>query len=54
MNKHGFPMPFDVWMASTKEWNLNKEIFNVNKFNALDGWHKWMVINLNCWVDIYG
>lgn len=54
--KKGFPVPFDKWFADLKEWPLNKEIFKSNDISNFNGWKKFMLINLNTFIeefDIY-
>lgn len=54
--KKGFPVPFDKWFADLKEWPLNKAIFKSNDISNFNGWKKFMLINLNTFIeefDIY-
>lgn len=46
--KHPFPVPFDEWMKDIS-WDLNDELFISQNYNKLNGWKRWMVINLNMW-----
>jgi len=45
--KYGFPVPFDLWFEDLKDWDLDDEIFKTNNISNLNGWKKFMVINLN-------
>ena len=45
--KYGFPVPFDLWFEELKEWDLHEEIFKSNDLSKLNGWKKFMIINLN-------
>lgn len=49
--KYGFPVPFDKWFASLKEWPLNPEIFKTNDISQFNGWKKFMIINLNTFIE---
>jgi asparagine synthetase B (glutamine-hydrolysing) len=49
--KKGFPVPFDKWFADLKEWPLDKEIFKFNDISSFNGWKKFMIINLNTFVE---
>jgi len=48
--KYGFPVPFDFWFEELKEWDLEDEIFRTNDISSLNGWKKFMVINLNTFI----
>jgi len=50
-SKKGFPVPFDKWFGGLKEWPLNKEIFKSNNISSFNGWKKFMLINLNTFVE---
>ena len=45
--KYGFPVPFDLWFEDLKDWDLDEEIFKTNDISNLNGWKKFMIINLN-------
>ena len=49
--KYGFPVPFDFWFEDLKEWDLNDEIFKTNDISNLNGWKKFMVLNLNTLIN---
>jgi asparagine synthetase B (glutamine-hydrolysing) len=49
--KYGFPVPFDYWFENLKEWELNEEIFKTNDISNLNGWKKFMLINLNTFIN---
>ncbi len=49
--KYGFPVPFDFWFEELKEWDLNEEIFKSNNLTNLNGWKKFMIINLNTFLN---
>jgi len=49
--KHPFPVPFNDWMKDINKWNLNDDVFLSNDISSFDGWHKWMLINLNIWLE---
>jgi len=54
--KKGFPVPFDKWFAGLEEWPLDKKIFKSNDISNFNGWKKFMLINLNTFIeefDIY-
>lgn len=51
--KYGFPVPFEQWFGDLKEYNLDLEVFNSNDISYLNGWEKFMVINLNSFVEIF-
>lgn len=51
--KHSFPVPFEQWFEQTKEYNLDLEIFNSKNISYLNGWKKFMVINLSNFIDIF-
>lgn len=48
--KYGFPVPFDFWFEELNEWDLDDEIFRTNDISNLNGWKKFMVINLNTFI----
>ncbi|MFX0071861.1 MAG: asparagine synthase-related protein, partial [Candidatus Hermodarchaeota archaeon] len=49
--KYGFPVPFDFWFENLNDWELNEEIFKSNDITNLNGWKKFMVINLNTFIN---
>ncbi len=49
--KYGFPVPFDLWFEDMKDWDLNEEIFKTNDISKLNGWKKFMIINLNTFIN---
>lgn len=49
--KYPFPVPFERWLKNTDEWDLNKKLFLSNNISNFSGWHKWMLINLNTWME---
>jgi len=49
--KYGFPVPFDFWFEELKDWDLNEEIFKTMDISNLSGWKKFMIINLNKFVN---
>ncbi|MFX1504364.1 MAG: hypothetical protein ACFFDH_25615, partial [Promethearchaeota archaeon] len=49
--KYGFPVPFDFWFEELKDWDLDEEIFKTNNISALSGWKKFMIINLNTFLN---
>ena len=51
--KYGFPVPFDKWFGDLKEWPLDPEIFKTTDISGLNGWKKFMTINLNACIEIF-
>jgi len=51
--KHAFPVPFDKWFENLDEWDLNQEIFKTNNISRFNGWKKFMLINLNAFVEVF-
>jgi asparagine synthase (glutamine-hydrolysing) len=49
--KYGFPVPFDKWIGDLKRWNLNQEIFKTTNISQLNSWKKFMIINLNTFIE---
>ena len=49
--KYGFPVPFEKWFKNLKEWPLSKEIFKTNDISQFNGWKKFMLINLNAFIE---
>lgn len=50
--KKGFPVPFDKWFNDLIEYPLDKTIFKTQDISFLNGWKKYMVINLNYFIEI--
>lgn len=51
--KYGFPVPFEQWFGQTKEYSLDLEVFNSTDISFLSGWKKFMIINLNNFIEIF-
>jgi len=51
--KKGFPIPFEFWLKDLKTWDLNKSIFKTNDISGYNGWKKFMLINLNTFINIF-
>jgi len=51
--KHPFPVPFDRWLAEINEWDLNREVFTSKSVSDFNGWKKFMLINLNTFVELH-
>jgi len=49
--KYGFPVPFDLWMKDIDSWDLRKDFFTTNNISELNGWKKFMLINLNTFLE---
>lgn len=49
--KYGFPVPFENMLKDVSDWPLNKNIFRTTDIGNLNGWKKFMVINLNAFVE---
>ena len=49
-SKCGFPVPFDTWLSDADSWPLDMTIFKTTDISWLDGWKKFMVINLNAFI----
>lgn len=49
--KHPFPVPFEAWLHELETYPLNKKLFTTIDISNFDGWHKWMLINLNEWFN---
>lgn len=49
--KYGFPVPFDKWFKELKTWPLDNEIFKTNNISNFNGWKKFMIINLNTFIE---
>jgi len=52
VSKYPFPVPFNNLMKGINKWNLNPELFRSNNLSTFNGWEKWMLINLNAWLEI--
>jgi asparagine synthetase B (glutamine-hydrolysing) len=52
--KYAFPVPFDKWFKYLEYWPLNQEIFKTNKISGFNGWEKFMLINLNTFIEEFG
>lgn len=51
--KYGFPVPFDFWLKDIKEWDLDPTIFNSTDISSFRGWKKFMLINLNAFIQVF-
>ncbi len=51
--KYGFPVPFEAWLGEIKTWDLNQRVFKTKDISFLSGWEKFMVINLNEFLNIF-
>jgi len=51
--KKGFPVPFNLWFENDVRWNLSMDIFQTTDISFLDGWKKFMVINLDLFIRIF-
>lgn len=51
--KYGFPVPFAQWLGDINELTLNKKVFKTNDISFLNGWKKYMVINLNTFINVF-
>lgn len=49
--KYGFPVPFEKWLKNLKKWPLNQEIFKTTDISTFSGWKKFMIINLNSFIE---
>lgn len=49
--KYGFPVPFENWFKNLKKWPLNPEIFRTDDISNFNGWKKFMIINLNTFIE---
>jgi len=49
--KYGFPVPFDKWFKDLKMWNLDENIFKTKDISKFNGWKKFMIINLNTFIE---
>lgn len=52
--KKGFPVPFNLWDKNENfSFNLNQNIFKTKDISFLNGWEKFMIYNLNCFIEIF-
>lgn len=51
--KKGFPVPFEDWFKDDQHWDLDKNIFKTNDISKFSGWKKYMIINLNMFINIF-
>ena len=51
--KKGFPVPFELWFKEDKTWDLDERIFRTKDISKLNGWKKFMVINLDMFIKIF-
>ena len=52
--KKGFPVPFALWdKESPITFNLNAHIFKDNDLSALNAWEKFMIYNLNTFINVF-
>jgi len=49
--KYSFPVPFDKWFDNLKEWPLDQNIFKTTDISGFNGWKKFMIINLNVFIE---
>jgi asparagine synthetase B (glutamine-hydrolysing) len=49
--KYGFPVPFEKWFKNLKKWSLDQEIFKTDDIGQFNGWKKFMIINLNTFIE---
>ncbi|KPJ56628.1 hypothetical protein AMJ49_04380 [Parcubacteria bacterium DG_74_2] len=49
--KYAFPVPFDKWFSDLKEWPLDEGIFKTTDIGGFNGWKKFMIINLNTFIE---
>jgi len=49
--KYGFPVPFQKWFNKLKEYPLDQEVFKTNNISSFSGWKKFMIINLNTFIN---
>jgi len=49
--KCAFPVPFDAWFHDTKSWPLDTTVFKTTDISGLSGWEKFMIINLNTFLE---
>lgn len=51
--KKGFPVPFNLWLKDLESWGLNKRVFKKDDISSYNGWKKFMLINLNTFINIF-
>ena len=49
--KCAFPVPFERWFKNVAEWPLDEGIFRTSDISDLSGWKKFMIINLNTFIE---
>ena len=49
--KCAFPVPFERWFKNVTEWPLDEGIFRTSDISHLSGWKKFMIINLNAFIE---
>jgi len=49
--KYGFPVPFDKWFKDLRMWDLDENIFKTKDISRFNGWKKFMIINLNTFIE---
>ena len=49
--KRAFPVPFQQWFGQLTEWPLDQTVFKTTYIGHLNGWKKFMVINLNTFIE---
>jgi len=49
--KCAFPLPFEQWFKDVAKWPLDQSIFKTTNISQLNGWKKFMVINLNTFIE---
>lgn len=49
--KYGFPVPFERWFEGVDSWPLDNIVFKSDDISDFNGWKKFMVINLNTFVE---
>lgn len=52
-NKVAFPVPYEDWLAADNDIILNSDVFKIRDLSGLSGWKKFMLMNLNTFVDIF-
>lgn len=52
--KCAFPVPFDDWFHNTQSWPLDQTVFKTTDMTRLTGWGKFMMINLNTFIEEFG
>jgi len=48
--KYGFPVPFEKWFKGINSWQLDQDVFKTEDISSLNGWKKFMVINLDTFI----